>query len=99
MNTKNTARSSYVNSRIESRTKKDAESVFRELGISQSEAVRLFYRQVIIHRGIPFDIRIPNKETIAAFSELSNERRTLQSYHSAKEMLADVLPKSVQKRK
>ena len=59
--------------------------------------MRLFYRQVIIHRGIPFDIRIPNKETIAAFSELSNERRTLQSYHSAKEMLADVLPKSVQK--
>lgn len=99
MNTKNTARSSYVNSRIESRTKKDAESVFRELGISQSEAVRLFYRQVILRRGIPFDISIPNKETVEALSELSNERRSLRSYSSANEMLADVLPKSVQKGK
>lgn len=65
MNTK------QINIRLDDATKKAAERVFSKLGIAPSEAVRLFYRQVALHRGIPFAIRIPNKDTAAALNELN----------------------------
>lgn len=46
------------------------------MGLSVSEAVRIFLRQVILMREIPFDVRfttnIPNKETMAAISEIDS---------------------------
>jgi len=65
MNTK------QINIRLDETTKKAAERVFSKLGIAPSEAVRLFYRQVALHRGMPFPLRIPNKETLAAIKELN----------------------------
>jgi len=46
--------------------KEKAKSILKELGIPISSAHKLFYRQIIAHRGLPFDVRIPNKETIKA---------------------------------
>jgi DNA-damage-inducible protein J len=66
MNTK------QINIRLDEATKRAAERVFSKLGLAPSEAVRLFYRQVALHRGIPFSVRIPNKETLAAMHELNN---------------------------
>ena len=43
--------------------KKQAQKVFKMLGISMSEAIKLFLRQVALHRGIPFEIKIPNALT------------------------------------
>lgn len=62
--------SKQINIRLDESTKKAAEKVFSKLGIAPSEAVRLFYRQVALQRGIPFPIRIPNKETLASMQEL-----------------------------
>lgn len=62
--------SKQINIRLDDATKRAAEKVFSKLGIAPSEAVRLFYRQVALHRGIPFPVRIPNKETAAAIREL-----------------------------
>ncbi len=62
--------SKQINIRLDEATKRAAEKVFSKLGLAPSEAVRLFYRQVALHRGIPFSLRIPNKETTAALREL-----------------------------
>ena len=51
---------------IDPRLKKSAERVFREIGISTTEAIRLFLKQVELHRGLPFPVSIPNEETVAA---------------------------------
>jgi DNA-damage-inducible protein J len=59
-----------VNVRLEADLKAQAEAVFRTLHLSRTEALRLFYRLVALHRGLPFDVRIPNAETIAAIEEL-----------------------------
>lgn len=64
MNTK------QINIRLDEPTKKAAERVFSKLGLAPSEAVRLFYRQVALRRGLPFALRIPNKKTTAALDEL-----------------------------
>ena len=68
-----------VRARIDPATKRAAEGVFAELGISPSEAVRLFYRQVELHRGFPFELRVPNEETVQAIRDL-DERRDVTSF-------------------
>lgn len=49
--------------------KKHAQSVFNDLGITMSDAINIFLKQVELHKGIPFDIKIPNKETQKAIKE------------------------------
>src|SRR5262249_5507039 len=58
-----------VHARVEPKLKSAAEQVFAELGLSTTEAIRLFLKQVQLHRGLPFPVSVPNKETIAAMAE------------------------------
>ena len=48
-----------VRARVEPRLKEDAESVFACLGISTTEAIRMFLTQVRMRRGLPFAVEIP----------------------------------------
>ena len=53
------ARTSSVFSRVEPDLKNQAEAILEQLGISMSSAVEMFLRQVVIQRGIPFEIKLP----------------------------------------
>jgi DNA-damage-inducible protein J len=59
-----------VSVRIDSKTKAGAEAVFRKLGLSPTDAVRMFYSQVKLGRGLPFEARIPNAATRKALRDL-----------------------------
>ena len=59
-----------LNARIDPELKREAEAVFAELHLSATDAIRLFYRQVSLRRGLPFDLCVPNPETAAAIAEL-----------------------------
>lgn len=61
--------SDRINTRIDTGLKKKAVKIFDRLGITEAEAIRLFYAQVELHQGIPFPITVPNAETLAAFAE------------------------------
>ena len=63
------AKSEMIRARVEPDLKHDAEAVLDKLGMTPTEAITLFYKQVTIHRGLPFPVRIPNKETIRAIRE------------------------------
>jgi addiction module RelB/DinJ family antitoxin len=49
-----------INIRIDTNTKIAAEAVFGQLGLSATDAVRMFYRQVAMRQGLPFEARIVN---------------------------------------
>jgi len=49
--------------RIDPEIKKQAEDIFKELGIPVSTAINMFYRQVILLGGMPFDVSIPEEES------------------------------------
>ncbi|MBR4490079.1 type II toxin-antitoxin system RelB/DinJ family antitoxin [bacterium] len=51
-------RTSNVFARIEPEVKVQAEAVLNRLGIPMSNAVDMFLRQVVIHRGIPFEVKL-----------------------------------------
>ena len=71
-------KSSRVEARMDNDLKQAAEAIFSQLGVSPSEAIRIFYKQVALHQGFPFDIRIPNAETIAALQELNHPERLIR---------------------
>lgn len=84
--------------RIEESTKKEAVELLEGLGLNLSEAVNMFLRQVILRKGIPFDVAYPEEtwefkpEVIEAMEEAkkvshdSNAKR----YSSFKEALEDI---------
>lgn len=49
--------------RVDEATKSKTQDILDTLGMRLSEAVLLYLRQIILHRGIPFEVRIPNKLT------------------------------------
>jgi DNA-damage-inducible protein J len=60
-------KAAFVRARIEPVLKRDAEEVLSKLGISSSEAVNLFYSQIVLKRGLPFPVELPNDDTINTF--------------------------------
>lgn len=77
-------RTSVVRARIEPDLKSQAENIFKAIGISHTDAIRLFYRQAVISKGIPFKLKIPNKMTLAAVKELENEKKPIRRFSSVK---------------
>ena len=62
-------KTSTVRARIRPELKNKAEQVFRDLGLSTTQAITLFYRQVELRNGLPFDVIIPNETTRRTFSD------------------------------
>ena len=58
-----------IRARVEPEVKRQAEFVLNELGLSPTEAIRMFYRQLILRRGLPFAAELPNAETQAAIRQ------------------------------
>ena len=60
----------YINARVDKRTKAEAQKVLGEVGMTTTQAINLFLTQIVLHKGLPFEVRIPNKETRKAIAEL-----------------------------
>jgi DNA-damage-inducible protein J len=54
------AKSANLYARIEPDLKENAEAILNVLGISASIAITMFYKQIVMHNGIPFELKIPN---------------------------------------
>ena len=59
------ARTSNVFARVEPEIKEQAEQVLEQLGIPMSNAVSMFLRQVVLQRGIPFEMKLPDCKPLA----------------------------------
>ena len=69
----NMARTSNVFVRVEPEVKEQAEMVLNQLGISMSNAVGMFLRQVVIQRGIPFEMKLPANKPLD-MSQMTKEQ-------------------------
>jgi DNA-damage-inducible protein J len=66
------AKSANLYARIEPDVKEQAESILSALGIPASNAINMFYKQIILNRGLPFEVKIP-AERPGNVAELSEE--------------------------
>jgi DNA-damage-inducible protein J len=75
------AKTAMITTRVDPGLKADAEKVLSKLGISTTEAINLFLSQIRLRKGLPFDVKIPNKTTQKAMKD-AEEGRNLSSYDS-----------------
>ena len=59
------AATSTVSVRMDAALKENAEQILNELGISASGAVQMFYRQIVLRRGMPFELTLPQAKPVA----------------------------------
>lgn len=76
-----------INARIDRDLKAEGEQVLAQLGLNTTDLIKLTFRQLVMRQGLPFDVKIPNDETVAALSEdLTDAPR----FSSVKELMADL---------
>ncbi|MDQ2924776.1 MAG: type II toxin-antitoxin system RelB/DinJ family antitoxin [Acidobacteriota bacterium] len=74
------AANAVVRARIDEKTKKKATIVLKSMGLTPSIAFRLMMTRVAIDKTLPFELRIPNDETIEAMKAgLRGEVTTVSS--------------------
>lgn len=66
------AKTANLYARIEPEVKEKAESILSTLGIPASNAINMFYKQIILNRGLPFEVKIPSK-AVVNMDELTSE--------------------------
>ncbi|WP_374687520.1 type II toxin-antitoxin system RelB/DinJ family antitoxin [Promineifilum sp.] len=82
-------KSSSVTARIEPDLKQSVEVIFDRLGLTTAQAITLFFRQVEMHQGLPFAVRVYNAETAAALEE-SQAHHSLPAYNELDGLFADL---------
>jgi DNA-damage-inducible protein J len=66
---------------IDPELKEQTERLLYEMGLTPSQAITLFFRQIVSQRAIPFAISLPNEETLQAMQDVA-QRRNLKSLDS-----------------
>ncbi len=66
------AKTAMIRARMEPSLKESVEDIFNKIGLSTTEAITLFYNQVKLNKGIPFEIKIPNELTLETIRKSEN---------------------------
>lgn len=74
-------KTAVIHARIEPQIKRQAEGVLHKLGLSPTEAIRIFYRLITLRQGLPFAVAIPNELT-AATLEKSRRGEDVREFES-----------------
>jgi DNA-damage-inducible protein J len=83
-----TTKTATARALLDPKVKEEAEEILKKLGLSVSKSFELFYRQVIVQRGLPFELHIPNAKTMKA---IENSRKGKgQKFSSAQELFDDL---------
>jgi DNA-damage-inducible protein J len=77
-----------IHVRIDQNLKSKASKTFDAMGLSLSEAVRMFLTRVAADQAIPFELRVPNAETIAAME--AGDRGEVVKFSSIEALMADL---------
>ena len=81
------AQSAVVHARIDQATKTATEKVLHSLGMTPTEAIRLFYRQIAIRKSFPLELQVPNKLTASVLAK-SDKNRDIETFETAADLYA-----------
>jgi DNA-damage-inducible protein J len=74
--------------RVEENTYQNAKQILQELGLSYSQAINIFNSLIVKNRGLPFDVKLPNNETIEAIKEY--EKGIGRRFNTTEELFRDL---------
>jgi DNA-damage-inducible protein J len=75
------SKTATIRARVEPKLKRDAEAVLKKIGLTSSEAITLFLAQLKLTQGLPFPLRVPNRETKRAIKE-ARSRKNVETFDS-----------------
>ena len=76
-----------VHARIDSTTKKRAEAILKQIGMTPTEAVRLLYRQIALRGEFPIELRVPNALTTNVLNK-SDRDEEIERFESLEDLTA-----------
>lgn len=79
------SKTAMLRARIEPELKNHAETIFHRLGLNPTQAITIFYKQVEMHKGLPFNVAVPSTVTRHTF-EVTDEGRDLVVCKNADDM-------------
>jgi DNA-damage-inducible protein J len=79
--------SAVVHARIDSSTKETTEKILHSLGLTPTEAIRLFYRQIALRGEFPLELRVPNSLTAEVLTK-ADRGEDLERFESVDELYA-----------
>ncbi len=77
-----------VRARIDRATKQEATRLFQQMGITVSDAIRMMLVQAVAERALPFEVKVPNPDTVAALQDSRNG--VVTRFTSVNELFADI---------
>jgi DNA-damage-inducible protein J len=80
-------KSAVVHARIDQATKAATEEVLEALGMTPTEAIRLFYRQIALRKAFPLELHLPNKLTASVLAK-SDQDQEIEKFGTAAELYA-----------
>ena len=82
------AKTEMIRARMEPELKQEAEKIFSVLGLSPTEAITLFYKQVTFYHGLPFTVRIPKEKTLEAIRQARSGKGLIE-YSDVDELMTE----------
>ena len=73
------AKEATVRARLEPHLKADTEKLLHQLGLTASQAISIFYSQILLRRGLPFEVALPNAKTKAVFKSTDKGRHLVRA--------------------
>jgi len=74
---------------VEPKLKREANKILNKLGLSESEGVRLLLKSLVLHKGLPYELKVPNADTRKAIEEVDKGIYS-KGYKDIDEMFADL---------
>jgi DNA-damage-inducible protein J len=68
------AKDAIVRARTDLNLKTQVDRILDKIGLNTTTAINIFYKQILLNKGMPFDVRIPNKETKKAIKDAEKKR-------------------------
>jgi DNA-damage-inducible protein J len=89
------AATAFVRARIDEKTRDEAAAVLADLGLTISDVVRMALKRVAKDKAVPFELKVPNAETIAAMKESRAMMKAGKLGFSSMEAMFEELDKNV----
>lgn len=79
------AKTTNISVRMDAELKSEAETILASLGLTTSQAINIFYKQITFQNGLPFQVKIPEKK-LNDVTRKAMEEKNLESFNSPQEL-------------
>ena len=78
-----------ISVKTDSGLKNGVGKILQQLGLNHSTAINMYYRLILAQKGIPFEVKLPNKKTLKAIDDIK-KGKNVKKFDTAEELFEDL---------